>query len=110
MADDIAEFVKNYIEVDSGILEEIVPQIEASLEQNMRDNLWVGHGYDTGELYDNIQARSEMESSNLAIITGFYTVEHGDYVISGVRGKGYAKSGPIDFLTDGVDKTVEMYK
>ena len=105
---DITDCVRLYIE-DSDILEEATKVIENDLLENMRSNLWKGHGYDKGELYKDISTRSEVDKL-VSIIIGFFTVEHGEYVISGVRGKGYAKSGPIDFLTEGLQKTLEMYK
>ena len=105
---EITDYVQLYIE-DSNILEEATQVIEKDLLDNMRSNLWKGHGYDKGELYRDISTHSEVNKL-FSIIIGFFTVEHGEYVISGVRGKGYAKSGPIDFLTDGLQKTLEMYK
>ena len=107
--DEITNYVTMYIE-NSDILPDAVEIIETELETNMKSNLWApNHGYDKGELHDNISTRSHI-SNNLATIIGFYTVEHGKYVISGVRGKGEAKSGPIDFLTLGLEKTLENYK
>ena len=105
---EITDFVQLYID-QSDIIPNKLTEIETSLEENMRDNLWKGHGYDTGELYRDIQARSEVEGQ-IGIVTGWYTVEHGQYVISGVRGKGFAKSGPIDFLGLGLEKTLEAYR
>ena len=105
---EITDFVELYIE-NSDILDEALETIEADLEENMRSNLWKGHGYDTGELHDNIQARSENHGKT-GFVIGFYTVEHGDYVIRGVRGKGMAKAGKIDFLNLGLEKTVAMYQ
>ena len=106
--DEVKDIVELYIE-NSDILPDAVKLISADLQQNMRSNLWKGHGYDKGELYRDIYTQEEI-GKNEAIIIGGYTVEHGQYVIRGVRGKGLAKSGPIDFLGDGLQKTVEMYK
>ena len=105
---EIKDFVELYIE-DSDILEDATHLISADLQKNMRSNLWKGHGYDTGQLYRDIYTQENINKT-FSIITGGYTVEHGKYVISGVRGKGFAKSGPIDFLGKGLEKTVELYK
>lgn len=105
---EITDFVELYIE-NSDILPDAAKVISADLEKNMKSNLWKGHGYDKGELYRDIYTREEV-GKNEATIIGGYTVEHGDYVIRGVRGKGWAKSGPIDFLGDGLEKTVELYR
>ena len=108
MSEDITDFVELYVQ-NSDILDEALETIEGDLEKNMRSNLWKGHGYDTGQLYRDIQARSE-KHGNYGIVTGFFTVEHGDYVIRGVRGKGLAKAGEIKFLENGLNETVEMYR
>ncbi len=105
---EIADFVNLYIE-NSDILEDTAKDITFDLVKNMRSNLWRGHGYDTGELYNDITADYTVYSK-LAIIMGWFTVEHGKYVISGVRGKGRAKSGPIDFLGKGLEKTISLYR
>ena len=36
--------------------------------------------------------------------------DYGEYVLRGIRGKGLAKVGPIDFLGDGLNLTLEAYK
>lgn len=106
-ADGISEFVYLYI-LDSDLLEDFARNVSASLQINMKSNLWRGHGYDTGQLYKDIYSNYSV-SGESATIVGGYTVEYGKYVISGVRGKGRAKSGPIDFLTSGLNKTLEAY-
>ena len=105
---EIKDFVKLYIE-DSDLLEDSAKLIAGDLQKNMRSNLWKGHGYDTGQLYRDIYSKHDV-SKNSAIVIGGFTVEHGDYVIRGVRGKGKAKAGKIDFLNKGLEKTVEMYR
>lgn len=105
---EITDFVELYVE-NSDILPDAVELISSDLEDNMKSNLWVGHGYDKGELYRDITAKGEV-SGKVGTVIGWYTVEHGDYVIRGVRGKGKAKAGKIDFLGNGLKKTLEMYK
>lgn len=105
---EIKDFVKLYIE-ESDLIAPKVIEISNELKTNMRSNLWKGHGYDKGELYRDIYSNYTLEKGG-GVVIGGYTVEHGQYVISGVRGKGTAKSGPIDFLSDGLNKTVEAYR
>ncbi len=106
---EIKDYVMMYIE-NSDILPDAAEVIATDFEANMKSNLWApNHGYDKGELHDSISTRSDV-SEKIAIITGFYTAEHGKYVISGVRGKGEAKSGPIDFLNLGLEQTLEVYR
>ena len=105
---EIKDFVTLYVE-NSNILPDAAKVISADLQKNMKSNLWKGHGYDKGELYRDIYTREEVHKDHATIIGGF-TVEHGKYVISGVRGKGMAKSGPIDFLGIGLEKTLELYR
>ena len=104
---EIKDYIELYIQ-NSDILKDAADVIAMDLQTNMRSNLWKGHGYDQGELYKNITTRTSV-SKKFALIIGFYTVEHGQYVISGVRGKGKAKSGPIDILNKGLEKTLEAY-
>ena len=105
---EIKDFVKLYIE-DSDLLEDSAKLIAGDLQKNMRSNLWKGHGYDTGQLYRDIYSKHDV-SKNSAIVIGGFTVEYGDYVIRGVRGKGQAKSGPIPFLTMGLEAALENYR
>jgi len=105
---EITDFVELYVE-NSDLLYNYATIIAGDLQTNMRSFLWKGHGYDKGELYRDIYTDKEVDKDT-AIITGGYTVEHGQYVISGVRGKGTAKSGPIDFLQGGLEKTLEAYR
>ena len=107
---EVSDIVKLYVD-DSDMLEDAAKVISSDLRENMQSNLWApNHGYDQGELHDDIYSLYTVENPELAIVVGGFTVEHGKYVISGVRGRGMAKSGPIDFLTLGLEKTIEMYR
>ena len=106
--DDITGFVELYIK-NLDLLEDAAKLISTDLQKGMRDQLWVGHGYDTGQLYRDIYSNYSVNDSE-AVIVGGFTVEHGDYVIRGVRGKGQAKSGPIPFLTMGLEAALENYR
>ena len=108
---EITDFVTLYIE-DSDILEEATNLISLELEDNIKDQLYPGHGYDQGRLQRSIRVDSRLEQT-YSLITGTWDdslAPHGIYVLMGIRGKGYAKSGPIDFLGDGLKKTLEAYK
>ena len=65
-------------------------------------------------LENNINIRVDSRTyNNYSIITGYYdegNADYGIYVIRGIRGKGLAKAGPIDFLGDGLQRTLEAYK
>lgn len=106
--ESISQFVYMYI-LDSDLLEDFARNMSASLQLNMRKNLWKGHGYDTGQLYKDIYSNYSVGKESGTVVGGF-TVDYGKYVISGVRGKGRAKSGPIDFMGEGLAKTVEAYR
>ena len=87
-------------------------EIAINLESNIKAQLWEGHGYDQGRLKRSIRADSRVYD-NYSVITGYYDeglAPHGIFVLTGVRGKGMAKSGPIDFLGDGLEMTLEAYK
>ena len=108
---EITDFLRVYID-DSKILEEETNTISINLESNIKAQLWEGHGYDQGRLKRSIRVDSRIYE-NFSLITGYWDEDlapHGIYVLIGVRGKGRAKSGPIDFLGDGLEMTLEAYK
>ena len=103
-------------------LEETAKEVSLKLEENIKNELYPGHGYDTGELQSSIRAPIQTVTDTYAIIVGTYTAPHGDYVLGGspaVEGKlmkmpwGYRMSrraiAPIDFLGDGLEKTIALY-
>ena len=106
---NLTDILEQYVEAS---LKEATNEISLNLENNIKAELYEGHGYDTGNLRRNIRVDSRTYS-NYSIITGYYdegNADYGIYVIRGIRGKGYAKVGPIDFLGDGLNKTLENYK
>ena len=88
-------------------LEKTAKDVSSSLEENIKNELYPGHGYDTGELQGSIRANIQTITDTYAIIKGTYTAPHGVFVLMGVRGKGRVE--PIDFLGDGLEKTISMY-
>ena len=93
-------------------LKEKTNEVSLSLENNIKAQLYEGHGYDTGNLRRNIRVDSRV-NKNFSIITGYYdegNADYGEYVLRGIRGKGLAKVGPIDFLGDGLERTLEAYR
>ena len=108
---EIKDYVRLYIE-DSDILEEFTHVLAGQLETDIKSQLYEGHGYDTGNLRRNIKT-DERIYKNYSIVTGYYDeglADYGIYVLRGIRGKGKAKVGPIDFLGDGLNKTLEAYQ
>jgi hypothetical protein len=89
-------------------LEETAKEVSLSLEENIKNELYPGHGYDTGELHDSIIANIQTITDTYAIVVGTYDAPHGEYVLAGIRGKGRVE--PIDFLGDGLEKTLAMYR
>ena len=107
---EVKDFVQLYVD-DQKFAEKSAELLSAELPQNMKKNLWKGHGYDTGTLFDNIYgAYTTAFLNGDALVTGGYTVEHGLYVILGIRGKGKAKAGKIDFLSKGLERTIANYR
>lgn len=108
---EIKDYVRLYIE-DSDILEEFTHAFAGQLETDIKSQLYEGHGRDTGNLKRNIHT-IEGIYKNYSIVTGYYDegfADYGIYVLRGIRGKGKAKAGPIDFLGDGLSKTLEAYQ
>ncbi len=91
-------------------LKEKTNEVALSLENNIKAQLYEGHGYDTGNLRRNIRVDSRV-SKNFSIITGYYdegNADYGEYVLRGIRGK--KEVAPIDFLGDGLQRTLEAYR
>lgn len=91
-------------------LREKTNEVALSLENNIKAQLYEGHGYDTGNLRRNIRVDSRI-SKNFSIITGYYdegNADYGEYVLRGIRGK--KEVAPIDFLGDGLERTLEAYR
>ena len=104
---NLKELLTQYV-ADS--LEEKTNEISLDLEKNIKAQLYEGHGYDTGNLRRNIRVDSRVYK-DYSIITGYYdegNASYGIYVLRGIRGKG--RVAPIDFLGDGLEKTLENYK
>lgn len=107
---DITEYLKLYVEEEIG---KITDEVALSLENNIKAQLYEGHGRDTGNLRRNIRVDTRKVGQYSSIITGYYdegNADYGEYVLRGIRGKGLAKAGPIDFLGDGLNKTLEAYR
>lgn len=107
---DITEYLKLYVEEEIG---KITDEVALSLENNIKAQLYEGHGRDTGNLRRNIRVDTRKTGQYTSIITGYYdegNADYGEYVLRGIRGKGMAKAGPIDFLGDGLNKTLEAYR
>ena len=105
---NITDIVKNYIE-DSDLLENKMDEIAGVLEENIKENLWVGHGYDTGQLYRDITSDSKVDG-NIGTVTAWYTVYYGEYVDKGhpLRNKEWWEG--YDFMETGLNKTLEAYR
>ena len=107
---EIKDYVQLYID-DLDLVKDTANDLSMQLENNIKSDLWEGHGYDTGNLRRNIRVDTRI-FKNYALITGYYdegNADYGIYVIRGIRGKGLAKVGPIDFLGHGLEKTLEAY-
>ena len=99
---EITDFVTLYID-NSNILEDESEKISRNLEENIKDIIGPGNvGYDTGHLHDTVQSDYEMVSGTEAIITGWYSADYGQYW--------YRWKGGVDFLSEGLNKTVENYR
>ena len=109
MADNITSILQQYV-MDE--VHKIADEISLDLEQNIKNQLYEGHGYDTGNLRRNIRVDTRHYGYD-SVITGYYdegNADYGEYVLRGIRGKGVAKAGPIDFLGDGLQATLRNYR
>ena len=102
---EITDFVNLYIE-NSDILEEKTNEIAFDLQNNIRKQA----PYDQGRLRRSIRVDTRI-TPKVSLITGYYdegNADYGEYVLRGIRGK--KEVAPIDFLGDGLQRTLEAYK
>lgn len=107
---EIKDYLKLYVVPE--ILEEFTKDFSLQLRADIKSQLYEGHGRITGNLKRNIRTDHRIYD-NYSIVTGYYdegNADYGIYVLRGIRGKGEAKAGPIDFLGDGLNKTLEAYQ
>lgn len=99
---EITEFVTLYIE-ESDILEDEAKKISASLEDNIKDIIRPGQvGYKTGHLQGTVEAWHDVVSNTVALVTGTYHADYGQYW--------YRWKGGVNFLEEGLKKTLELYE
>ena len=99
---EITDFVTLYIQ-DSDILEEEASKLSRDLEDNIKDIISPGKvGYDTGHLQGTVEARHDVVSNTVALVTGTYHADYGQYW--------YRWKGGVDFMSEGLKKTLENYK
>lgn len=93
-------------------LRDTANELSRKLEENIKNELQEGKhspwdGYERGDLMDSIGAPIETITDTYAIIKATYSQPHGIFVLRGIRGK--VEGNKIDFLGDGLEKTIEMY-
>ena len=99
---EISETVRLYIE-DSDILEDKAPEISNTLETNIKNVIGPGSpaGYDTGHLHDSVVADYAVGQS-MAVVRGWYSADYGQYW--------YRWKGGVDFLNQGLEDTLALYR
>ena len=97
----ITYYVTLYIE-QSDILEDKASEISHDLEDSIKDVISPGSvGYDTGHLHDNIYS-SYAISGPIAVIVAAYGPDYGQYW--------YRWKGGVDFLNQGLENTLKLYR
>jgi hypothetical protein len=98
---EIKQIIEIYIE-DSSLFEDKVKEISHNLEANIQDVIAPGQvGYDTGHLHDTIVSDYEVDGLT-GRITGWYGADYGQYW--------YRWKGGVDFLKQGLDETLDLYR
>ena len=98
---EITDYVTLYIE-QSDILEDKAEEISVDLEKNIQEVIGPGKvGYDTGHLHDNIITNYAVGQS-MAVVMGWYSADYGQYW--------YRWKGGVDFLNQGLEDTLALYR
>lgn len=108
MMGEITDFVQLYID-QSDIIPDKLDEIAGNLQENIKDNLWVGHGLDTGELFRNIASDSKLDGK-IGIVTAWYTRPYGEYVDIGHTLRNGEWWEGYHFMDEGLAKTLEAYR
>ena len=98
---EITDYVTLYIE-QSDILEDKASEISHDLEDNVKDVISPGSvGYDTGHLHDSIVSDYSVGNSSAAVMA-WYGADYGQYW--------YRWKGGVDFLNQGLENTLKLYR
>lgn len=98
---EITDYVTLYIE-QSDILEDKAEEISVDLEKNIQEVIGPGNvGYDTGHLHDSVVADYAVGQS-MAVVRGWYSADYGQYW--------YRWKGGVDFLNQGLEDTLALYR
>ena len=98
---EITDYVTLYIE-QSDILEDKAEEISVDLEKNIQEVIGPGKvGYDTGHLHDSVVADYAVGQS-MAVVRGWYSADYGQYW--------YRWKGGVDFLNQGLEDTLALYR
>lgn len=101
---EITNIVELYI--DDEVIPRVAEEFSRELVPNIQEELYVGHGYDTGHLHDSIQ--SAYTTGHLsAVVTAWYTPDYGKYINEdgpSNHWKGY------HFMEKGLEKTIKLYR
>lgn len=98
---EITDFITLYIN-ESDILEDKAAEISHTLEDNIKEVIGPGNvGYDTGHLHDSIISEYEVDGP-VAWVTAWYREDYGKYW--------YRWKGGVDFLSEGLNETVALYR
>ena len=98
---ELTDYVTLYIE-QSDILEDKAEEISVDLEKNIQEVIGPGNvGYDTGHLHDSVVADYAVGQS-MAVVRGWYSADYGQYW--------YRWKGGVDFLNQGLEDTLALYR
>ena len=98
---EITDYVTLYIE-QSDILEDKAEEISVDLEKNIQEVIGPGQvGYDTGHLHNSVITNYAVGQS-MAVIRGWYSADYGQYW--------YRWKGGVDFLNQGLEDTLALYR
>ena len=107
---EITEFVVLYIQ-DENVLEKELDEMSLKLRENIQNQLYRGHGRDTGNLRDSIQSdfTSEGLSGEVRAFIGDFA-PYGVFVNAGhtLRNKEWWEG--YHFLEEGLEETVALYR
>ena len=103
--EDLVEIVRLYVE-DAGLIEEKLDEMSIDLRENIRNELYFGHGRITGNLRDSIGNDYDVDGLN-GVVRAYIgdSAPYGVYVDEGHHSwEGY------HFMQTGLDNTLQNYR
>ena len=108
---EITDFINLYLK-SSDLLEDKLDEISLTLNEKIQNQLYTGHGRDTGNLRDSIQSDYDLKDGLTGIVRAYIGdfAPYGVYVNVGHTLRNNEWWEGYHFLEEGLEETVALYR